>query len=209
MLFKTCFQLLFEESSHLLFKTTYTPSSPPKKHPVSQDHERWQSMQRQSPERAEALVASHISGKGRRDWAGLTRIVQNWSRRREVSDTSRMKEVSERKFRFKHQQLGYSEAQINSKFAKASSASKFKAGLARRQGKTTFVFMPKARELSSADVMAMQLEGEKEDMYCSSAQAKQMLHGKYDIQLSNQAKKSAFGGICLLILLASVFFILL
>ena len=125
----------------------------------------------------------------------LCRVVQTWQRTRQVSDLSRIKEVTERKFRYKHQCLGYTPQEIDAKFQKASSAKMVKAGLARKVGGKWYVCMPKAREFTSADVMSMSLQGNTEDMYCSSAQKKNMLHGRQDIQLSDAAKKSAFQGI--------------
>ena len=54
---------------------------------------------------------------------------------------------------------------MEKKFLKASSAARFKAGLARKVGKTTYVFMPKAREVSIADGMALNMRGEDDENF--------------------------------------------
>jgi hypothetical protein len=151
-------------------------------------------MKDQSPARADQLIAQHVSGKQRRDWGALTKVVNVWSRRREIADASKMKEVSKRKFYMKHRQLGYTEPQVERKWEKATSAERFRQGLARRVGKKVYTFMPKSREMSSTDIIALSLEGERETSYMTASTAKSMLQGKQQVQLSDGTRKTAFGG---------------
>ena len=110
-----------------------------------------------------------------------------------------MKEVTERKFRMKMAALGYSPEEVEKKFLKASSAARMKAGLARKAGKTTYVFMPKAREVSTADVMALNMKGDDDENFMSASSAKQMLHGQFSVDIGSHAKRNAFGGIICII----------
>ena len=113
---------------------------------VSKELSSWRRMQREAPDEAEDIMLQHVSGKSRRDWQGLVKVVNVWTRRREVTDRTKLKEVSKRKFYLKHRQLGYSADRIDSKWEAATSAERFRMGLARRQGKKVFTFMPKSRD---------------------------------------------------------------
>jgi len=148
----------------------------------------------QSPERARTLRHDHLGGQ-RRDWASLVRVVQGWSRQRQVSDKSKMKEVDKRKFYSKMIALNYTDPEIERKWERATSAAKIKAGLCRKVGKQVLVFMPKSREVESADIMSLTLEGDKSESLVNAAHSKQMLEGQHAIDLGLGAKKRAFGGV--------------
>ena len=155
----------------------------------------WDRLQEQSPARAEQLRLENITGKARRDWGNLTKLVSSWARRMEASDMQQMKEVNERQFTAKMRKWGYTDPQIQRRWIKATSAEKMRAGLARKQGKKTFAFLPKQRVVSKADIFALQYEGEQEESFMSAGSAKALLRGPNALQISDGTKKHAFGGV--------------
>ena len=152
-------------------------------------------MKEKAPEKAEELMQSHITNRTRRDWPTLTKMVTVWSRRSEVADTSKLKEVCKRKFFKKNRDLGYDDDRIKKKWEAATTAEKFRQGLARREGKRVFCFLPKAMEITRSDILSQSLEGEREESFMAASTAKTMLRGRQSLQLEERTKKQAFGGI--------------
>ena len=157
-------------------------------------------MCREDPVKAQQARQQHVYTSGHSNFDGLLAVVRQYTRSKTAQMTEKRKEVSKRKFYAKHRNLGYKKTKIDKKWLKATSAEAYKLGLARKCGKKELVFMEKAREFSSSDVMSMTLAGASETNYISQTQAKQMLHGRNAIELSDRAKKDAFGGYDIIII---------
>ena len=106
-----------------------------------------------------------------------------------------MKEVPKRKFYAKMAALGYTPSQVDKKWAKATSADKFKAGLARRRGRHTYLFLPKQREIKRSDILRLRLQGDEEENLFSKSQAKTMMQGKGQIEFGSGTLKQALRGL--------------
>ena len=157
--------------------------------------QQWEQMNVEDPTRAAQLRETHISGRAKRDYAGLCKVVTQWTRTKQLESIGRMKEVCQRKFYAKHRAMGYSESQIDKKFQKASSADMVKKGLCRKQGKKIFVYMPKANELAEKDILALSMQGEGEDSWMSKSSCKDLLRGKQGAEMGKNAKASFLGGL--------------